>query len=93
MGSAETTVSGFTQISPEVLAKLTALSADLSSTHDLDLLLNRIMSEARELAQAEAGSIFLLKDGRLRFCYVQNDLLYPGSAPRPAIRGRGNAGG
>jgi hypothetical protein len=49
MGSAETTVSGFTQISPEVLAKLTALSADLSSTHDLDLLLNRIMSEARRI--------------------------------------------
>ncbi len=72
---------GSLEVSPELLAKLTALSGDLSSTHDSDLLLNRILSEARELAQAEAGSIFLLQDDRLRFCYVQNDLLYPGSAP------------
>ncbi|KMY68206.1 hypothetical protein AAU61_00295 [Desulfocarbo indianensis] len=69
------------EVSPPLLAKLTALSGDLSATHDLDLLLNRILSEARELASAEAGSIFLLQEGRLRFCYVQNDLLYPGSAP------------
>jgi response regulator RpfG family c-di-GMP phosphodiesterase len=81
MGPAKASIDGFTEISPKILAKLTALSADLSSSHDLDLLLNRILSEARELAQAEAGSIFLLKDGRLRFCYVQNDLLYPGSVP------------
>lgn len=81
MGSTKASMPGFTEISPEILAKLTALSGDLSSTHDLDLLLNRIILEARELAQAEAGSIFLLKDDRLRFCYVQNDLLYPGSAP------------
>ena len=33
------------------------------------------------MAEAEAGSIFLMNGDSLRFCYVQNDLLYPGSAP------------
>jgi HD-GYP domain-containing protein (c-di-GMP phosphodiesterase class II) len=61
-------------------AKLTDLAAELNSTQDLDLLLERILSEARALGRAEAGSIFLLKNRRLRFCYVQNDRLYPGRA-------------
>jgi HD-GYP domain-containing protein (c-di-GMP phosphodiesterase class II) len=61
--------------------KLASLAAEMNSTQDLDLLLERILSEARSLGRAEAGSIFLVKNHRLRFCYVQNDRLYPDRAP------------
>ena len=63
------------QESPEVLQKLIGLSAQLCSTHDLDFLLDRILSDARQLVRAEAGSIFLVEPQGLRFTYVQNEVL------------------
>ena len=67
------------EVSPDLLAMLNALSGDLNTTHDLDILLNRILNEACELVQAEAGSVFLLQDDRLQFCYVKNDRLFSDS--------------
>jgi len=48
---------------------------NLSHIKDLDSLLDRVLSEARAITLAEAGSIFLIKGNKLSFEYVQNDIL------------------
>lgn len=87
MGRNELTGPNSMEISPEVLRKLTSLSGDINSTHDLDLLLDRILYEARGLVKAEAGSIFLLQDDYLHFCYVQNDFFSAGQNAVPQYVG------
>lgn len=46
-----------------------------SRVKDIDSLLNLVLLEARTITGADAGSIYLLKDNRLSFEYVQNDTL------------------
>jgi len=60
-------------------AELTTILQKLERIHhirDLSTLLDSILSETRELASADAGSIFLVEGGRLKFSYVQNDTLF-----------------
>ncbi len=57
----------------ELLQGILTITGELNSTHDLDYLLNKILTEARRLVHAEAGSIFRTDGQRLKFCYVQND--------------------
>ncbi len=47
----------------------------LTSEHDLAILLERILSEARRFTRAEAGTLFLREGDHLRFAVVQNDRL------------------
>lgn len=70
------------EASPELLQEILSITNDLNSTHDLDYLLNKILSKARQFAGAEAGSIFLTNDNRLKFCYVQNDKLSQNNAEK-----------
>ncbi|MCK5220543.1 MAG: HD domain-containing protein [Candidatus Aminicenantes bacterium] len=49
---------------------------DISHIKDIDTLLEQVLFEARKIVNAEAGSVFLLKDDFLSFEYVQNDVLY-----------------
>ncbi|HHQ49163.1 MAG TPA: GAF domain-containing protein, partial [Acidobacteria bacterium] len=58
--------------------QLLEIGASLSAEPDLDRLLGRILSSARSLVQADAGSLYLLEDrgatgARLRFLLAQND--------------------
>jgi HD-GYP domain-containing protein (c-di-GMP phosphodiesterase class II) len=48
----------------------------LHHIRDLSTLLDSILTETRSLAQADAGSIFLVEGKKLKFSYVQNDTLY-----------------
>ena len=43
---------------------------------DIDTILDKILEEARSLSGADAGSIFIVEDDRLRFGYVHNDSLF-----------------
>lgn len=43
---------------------------------DIDAILDKILEEARQLTLADAGSIFIVEEGRLRFGYVHNDTLF-----------------
>ncbi len=43
---------------------------------DIDAILDQILEEARSLSNADAGSIFIVEDDRLRFGYVHNDTLF-----------------
>ncbi len=56
----------------EILVKL----EKLHHIRDLSTLLDSILLETRSLASADAGSIFLVESGKLRFSYVQNDTLF-----------------
>lgn len=48
----------------------------LNQLQDVDMILDRILFEARSLAQADAGSIYLLRKNVLHFSHVQNDTLF-----------------
>lgn len=72
-------VYGMAEYRPDerVLAILRA-NEEINHLQDVDSILDRILLEARRLARAEAGSIFLVEGGRLRFSYVHNDRLFSG---------------
>ena len=59
----------------EKLDTLATLGIDLSRIHDLDMLMERILSEARRFANADAGSIYIRENDLLHFTYTQNDTL------------------
>ena len=61
--------------SPEFLKEALALGIALSTEPNLDLLLDRILSLARSVTGAEAGTIFVVDGDSLRFAAVQNDFL------------------
>lgn len=48
----------------------------LNQLKGVDMILERILLESRKLANADAGSIYLLKDKGLVFSHVQNDTLF-----------------
>lgn len=48
----------------------------LSHIKDIDSLLEEILFQARRLTRSDAGSIYLIRDNKLVFRYVQNDTLF-----------------
>lgn len=59
----------------ERLKELIRLEGEFNKIQDLDLLLERILLEARRVTNADAGSLYLVEGDRLRFAYSQNDTL------------------
>ncbi len=57
------------------LDTLATLGIDLSRIHDLDMLMEKILSEARRFVNADAGSIYIREEDLLHFTYTQNDTL------------------
>ena len=49
---------------------------EISQLQDVDAILERILFNARQVAAADAGSIFLVRDHALQFDYTQNDTLF-----------------
>jgi HD-GYP domain-containing protein (c-di-GMP phosphodiesterase class II) len=49
------------------------LGIELTEIKDIDVLLERILREARHLVNADAGSIYIKEDDKLKFSYTQND--------------------
>ena len=68
-------------LTQEKLSLIVNLGLDLSQAKDLDILLDRVLADARKFANAEAGSIYIKTDGRLEFAYTQNDVLQKRLAP------------
>jgi response regulator RpfG family c-di-GMP phosphodiesterase len=54
---------------------LARLGIDLNQIHDLDILMERILTEARRFVNADAGSIYIRDKDMLHFTYTQNDTL------------------
>lgn len=61
--------------SPRTVARILDLFSSLRELTSLDAILERILSEARRLSRAEAGTVFLREGGSLAFSFVQNDRL------------------
>ena len=59
----------------EKLDALANLGIDLSRVQDLDIMMERILTEARRFASADAGSIYIREHDLLHFTYTQNDTL------------------
>ncbi|PYN60440.1 MAG: hypothetical protein DMD92_06825, partial [Candidatus Rokuibacteriota bacterium] len=59
----------------EAFRELVQIGIALSNERDLSTLLERILTEARRLTRAEAGTLFLRENNQLRFAVVQNDRL------------------
>ena len=60
------------------MEELNRIGAALSSERDIDALLNLILQKTREIASADAGSLYLVEqvneeERRLRFKLTQND--------------------
>jgi HD-GYP domain-containing protein (c-di-GMP phosphodiesterase class II) len=51
---------------------ITQISLDINTVKDLDLLLERILTNSRTFFNADAGSIYLKYGDELRFSYAQN---------------------
>ena len=51
------------------------ISLDLNEVKDIDLLLDRILTNARKFFNADAGSIYLTAGEELKFSYTQNNTL------------------
>jgi HD-GYP domain-containing protein (c-di-GMP phosphodiesterase class II) len=65
-------VSGLTKSKVAAILKITE---DLNQIKDIDSLLDRVLLEARRFCRADAGSIYLLENQKLRIQYAQNDTL------------------
>ena len=59
----------------EKLDAMARLGVDLNLIQDLDILMERILTEARRFVNADAGSIYIRHNNILHFSYTQNDTL------------------
>ncbi len=59
----------------EILKHISVKTEDLHFVKDLDSLLDKVLCEVRNSTCADAGSVYLVEGGKLKFSYVQNDSL------------------
>ena len=64
------------------VTELLRVNEQLSELKDLDSILDRILTEARRFTNADAGTIYLVKDNKLHFSYVHNDTTMPEDVQR-----------
>ncbi len=57
------------------LDSLMALGIELNRIHDIDILLEYVLTRARQFVNADAGSIYIREGRHLTFAYSQNDTL------------------
>ena len=65
----------------EKIKLLTQISLDINEVTDLDLLMDRILTNVRKFFNAEAGSIYIRKGNRLHFSHSHNQALQRRGAP------------
>jgi HD-GYP domain-containing protein (c-di-GMP phosphodiesterase class II) len=59
----------------EKIDLITRISLDINEVKDIDLLLERILTNVRRFFNADAGSIYLKEGDKLKFSYSQNNTL------------------
>ena len=59
----------------EKIDLITQISLDINEAKDIDLLLEKILTNVRKFFNADAGSIYLKQDDELKFSYAQNNTL------------------
>jgi len=69
----------------EIINSFLKISDELNQLKDVDTILDRTLTEVRAMANADAGSIFLVEEDKLRFSYVHNDTLFAKDATNAAV--------
>lgn len=59
----------------EKFAEVSVRGTKLGRAQDLNEVMHRTLQHARTFTDADAGTIWVVEDGRLRFAYAQNDTL------------------
>ena len=59
----------------EKMDLIARISLDINEVKDLDMLLEKILTNVRRFFNADAGSIYLREGDNLKFSYTQNDTL------------------
>ena len=57
----------------EKLQRIIESEKTLNEIKDVDVLLERILTEARDIVHADAGSIYVIEENNLKIRYAQND--------------------
>lgn len=57
----------------EKLERIFRVGLEVSNVKDIDILLEKILTEARALGHADAGSIYIKEEDHLKFSYTQNE--------------------
>jgi response regulator RpfG family c-di-GMP phosphodiesterase len=65
----------------EKMELITRISFDINEVKDLDILLEKILTNVRKFFNADAGSIYLREGANLKFSYSQNNTLQKRLAP------------
>jgi len=63
------------QCHEERLRKIIDHGFELSQIRDIDILLEKVLSEARKFTNCDAGSIYVREGDNLKFTYAQNDTM------------------
>jgi len=63
------------QCHEERLRKIIDHGFELSQIKDIDILLEKVLSEARKFTNCDAGSIYVKEGDHLKFSYAQNDTM------------------
>jgi len=63
------------KIHKKKIGDILSITEDINHIRDIDSLLDRVLYEARKFTNADAGSIYLVRNDFLSFDYVQNDTL------------------
>jgi len=67
------------------LQHIIQLGVEVSQIGDLDILLEKILSESRALVGADAASIYIKEEEELKFSYAQNETLRKKLGPRKKL--------
>ena len=59
----------------QILVKILETESLIHSVQDVDVLLEQILTEARSVVNADAGSIYIAEGDRLAIRYAQNNTL------------------
>lgn len=65
----------------EKLTHIIDLGLEIAQFKDIDMVLERILTLARQFVNAEAGSIYIREENRLKFSYTQNESLQKKLSP------------
>ena len=69
------------------------VSMEIAQAKDLDFLLQKILSTVKNLASADAGSIYIMHDGQLHFHHAQNGVAQNAAVNRPQFYDTPSASG
>lgn len=67
------------------LTRLIQFGVEVSQIADLDFLLEKVLTEARKMLNADAGSIYIKDGAMLRFSYAQNETMQKKLGPNKKL--------